>query len=143
MNNFYMKFYKLIIKKYTMTKEEFFEKYNSLEIEKNELSEKLNNLHQESNSLIAEYAKNLFGVEIEDIIYQKSSGENFRVCDISVEGNKINLYICGIKHYYNITEQEFLEEYVTKEGWNELIKKQKENNEYQEYLRLKEKFEKN
>lgn len=126
-----------------MTKEEFFKKYNSLEIEKNELSEKLNNLHQESYSLIDEYAKNLLGVEIEDIIYQKSSGENFRVCNISVEGNKINLYICGIKHYDNITEQKFLEEYVTKEEWNELIKKQKEDNEYQEYLRLKDKFERN
>lgn len=131
-----------------MTKEELIKKYNSLKIERDELKKKLNSLDKESKMLITENVKNLLNIEENDIIYHKSSGDAYRIYNIFIQNNEIRLCLeyCGVADYDNtINDKEFLSDYMTESQWEELGKKKIKDNEYQEYqeyLRLKDKFEK-
>lgn len=128
-----------------MTKEELIKKYNSLKNERDELKKKLNSIEKESDKLIAENVKNLLGVEESDIIFEKSSGDAYKIYDIFIQDNEIRLSLeyCRMVDYDRvINDEEFLSDYMAESQWKEIEKKKEEDNEYQEYLRLKEKFEK-
>lgn len=129
-----------------MTKEELIKKCNSLENEWNELEKKINSLNNESRRLIAENVKNLLSVEAGDIIFEKNSGDAYKIYDIFIQDNEIilSLEYCGMVDYDKaINDEEFLSNYMTESQWKEVEKKKEEDKEYQEFLRLKNKFERN
>lgn len=129
-----------------MTREEFFEKYHSLQVESNELTHKRIKVDDECLHLLYENAEKYLGIKTGSTIVEKENGCYWTVTEISIDNNKneFRIYIepcVDIDYIEYITESEFREKYMLKEEWKKMQKKQKEK-EYKEYLKPKAKFEK-
>lgn len=137
-----------------MTRKEFFEKYFDLLSEYNVCRDKMEKIGDEIGSLLECNVKAILGVEEGDYVVEKNTGKVFNVYKIVVEKTEnvaFEIYLSKFclstdpfvddGYCKRITEQEFHEQYVTDEEWKKMFKKPEEDNGYEEYLRLNEKFE--
>lgn len=129
-----------------MTRKDFFDTYTALDKKINGLRGELRKAEKECEELMEESSYKFLGIKPNDCIVEKGTGYAWEVFHIGVNEQNMEFYIsieptADVDYNKTITEREFLEDFVTEDEYNKMAEKQKNENEYQEYIKLKKKFE--